>query len=560
MVNLESKKLEDFLKFLIGIFLLLIINNMASRAFFRIDLTEEKRYTIAKPTRELLRNLEDVVTIEVFLAGDLPAGFERFQKSIRETLEEFKSYAGGNLQYQFIDPATAISEKSRNQFMQRLNSKGIQPTNLFATEEGKQIEKLIFPGAIVYYGGQEEGVMLLKGNLAAGSQERLNQSIEGIEYELISTMRSMVMTDKKMVGILKGHGTPSQAGMAGLKNLVRDDYLIRDVALGDTELDKIDVLMVIKPTLRFSESEKYEIDQYLMNGGKIFWLIDALRVSMDSLGGEGSIAAPYDLNLLDMLFQYGIRINNNHIMDLNASAYPVVVGNVGDQPQIRPMPWPYFPLINNFGNHPVTRNLNAIYTQFISTMDTVKATGVTKTPLMFTSQYCKIRQAPYPLNLNQIREGYNPEAFNAGPFTVSYLLDGTFTSLFKNRILPDNIAKESFLTESTNTKMIVVSDGDIAISATNPQTGEAVPLGFDPITQQQFANQDFILNAIAYLIDEDGLITARNKEIKIRPLDKIKVQEGKLKWQLINLALPLVVLILFGVVKLLLRKRKYGRS
>jgi ABC-2 type transport system permease protein len=560
MVNLESKKLEDLLKFLIGLFLILIVNNVASRAFFRIDLTEEKRYTIAKPSRELLRNLDDVVTIEVFLAGDLPAGFDRFQKSIRETLEEFKSYAGSNIQYQFINPTTAISEKSRNQFMQRLNNKGIQPTNLFATEEGKQIEKLIFPGAIIYYGGREEGVMLLKGNLAAGSQERLNQSIEGIEYELIATIRSMVMTEKKMVGILKGHGTPDEVGLAGLKNLLRDDYLIRDVALGNSELKNLDLLMVVKPTLRFNESEKYEIDQYLMNGGKIFWLIDALQVSMDSLGGEGSIAAPYDLNLLDMLFQYGIRVNNNHIMDLNASAYPVVVGNMGDQPQIRPMPWPYFPLINNFGNHPVTRNLNAIYTQFISTIDTVKATGVIKTPLMFTSPYCKTRQAPYPLSLNQIREGYNPETFNTGPFTVSYLLYGTFTSVFKNRILPGKVAKENFLTESTPTKMIVVADGDIAISATNPQSGKALPLGFDPITQQQFANQDFILNAIAYLIDEDGLITARNKEIKIRPLDKIKVQEEKLKWQLINLALPLVVLILFGMGKLLLRKRKYGSS
>ena len=560
MVNLESKKLEDILKFLIGIFLLLILNNLASRAFFRIDLTEEKRYTIAQPTRELLSNLDDVVFIEVFLAGDMPAGFERFQKSIRETLEEFKSYAGTDLQYQFIDPATAISERSRGEFMRRLSQRGIQPTNLFATEEGQQIEKLIFPGAIIYYGGQEQGVMLLKGNLGAGAQERLNQSIEGIEYELIAAIRSLVITEKKMVGILQGQGIPTGSKIAGLKNALRDNYLVREVRLTANELDNLDALLVIKPRERFSEAEKFQLDQYVMQGGRVMWLIDAVQVSMDSLGGEGSIAAPYDLNLTDMLFEYGVRINDNNVMDLNAGAYPVVVGNVGDQPQIRPMPWPYFPLINNFGNHAITRNLNAVYTQFINTIDTVKAEEVKKTPLMFTSPYCKLRTAPYPVSLNQIREGFTPESFNAGPFTVGYLLEGNFTSVFKNRILPAEADKDGFLPDGQASKMIVVADGDLAISLQNPQTGEAVPLGFDPITEQQFANQDFLLNAISYLIDEDGLITARNKEIKIRPLDQVKVQEEKLKWQVINLALPMVVLIAFGMIKFIIRKRKYGTN
>jgi gliding-associated putative ABC transporter substrate-binding component GldG len=319
-------------------------------------------------------------------------------------------------------------------------------------------------------------------------------------------------------------------------------------------------MIVAKPTKRFSESEKYLIDQYVMQGGKTFWMIDALQVSMDSLGGEGSIAAPYSLNLTDMLFQYGVRINDNSIMDLNSGAYPVVVGNMGDQPQIRQMPWPYFPLINNYSNHPVTRNLNAIYTQFISTMDTVKAEGVTKTPLMLTSPYCKTRSAPFPVSLNQIREGFQPETFNAGPFAVGYLLEGTFTSVFKNRILPAGVSKSDFTPNGLENKMIVVSDGDIAISVTNPQTGEPVQLGFDPITQQQFANQDFILNGMAYLINEGGLITARSKEIKIRPLDKLKIQDQKLKWQIINLALPLLVLMIFGAIKLFLRKRKYGKA
>ncbi len=560
MVNLDSKKVEDLLKFLIGILLLLIINNLASKSYFRIDLTEEKRYTIAQPTRQLLQDLEDVVFVEVFLAGDLPAGFERFQKSIRETLEEFKSYAGSNIQYQFIDPSTAISERSRAEFMNRLSDKGIQPTNLFATEEGKQIEKLIFPGAIIYYGGQEQGVMLLKGNLAAGAQERLNQSIEGIEYELISAIRSLVVTEKKVVGILQGQGTPSGARLAGLKEALRENYLVREVQLGRNDLNTLDALVVVKPTEKFSESEKYHIDQYVMQGGKTMWLIDAVQVSMDSLAGESSIAAPYDLNLTDMLFEYGVRINENSVMDLNAGAYPVVVGNVGDQPQIRPMPWPYFPLINNFGNHSITRNLNAVYTQFISTIDTVKAEGISKTPLMFTSSYCKIRTTPYPVSLNQIREGFEPETFNAGPFTVGYLLEGKFTSVFKNRILPAEVNRGEFLPDGETSKMVVVADGDIAISLINPQTGEPVTLGFDPITEQQFANQDFLLNAVAFLTDEDGLITARNKEIKIRPLDQVKVQEEKLKWQIINLVLPLLVLIVFGVVKIVVRKNKYGKN
>ena len=559
MVKLDSKRFEDILKFLIGLVLIILINNLANRAFFRIDLTEEKRYSISDATKELLQNLDDVVFVEVYLEGDLPAGFERFQKGIRETLEEFRLYADNKIQYKFIDPLLAVGEKARNEFMVRLNNKGIQPTNLYATEDGKRIEKLIFPGAIVYYGGQETGVMLLKGSQSGSSQERLNQSIEGIEYELASAIRNLASYNKKRIALIKGQGELDSIEIEGLKSSLREYYEVNDVILPEESLNNFDAMILAKPTKAFSEQAKYKMDQFIMNGGKSIFLLDAVNIVMDSIGGKGTVAYPYNLDLTDQLFSYGIRLNNTLIQDMNAALYPVVVGRMGDQPQIRPLPWPYFPLINNYTDHPIVRNLDASYLQFVSTLDTVKASGIKKTPLMYTSPYSRIIETPVNISLNEIRNGLEPDNFTAGPQAVGFLLEGSFTSLYSNRFLPANVDKLNFTEIGEPTKIVVVSDGDLVQNAVNRQTGRPFPLGFDPISENTFANKDFIINALAYLLEDDGIITARNKEVKIRPLDKVKIQDQKLFWQIANLGLPVVLVIIFGVVKYYIRKKKYTK-
>lgn len=559
MVSSRNRKLEDLLKFGIGIAAIILLNILAGKTFYRFDLTEEKRYSISDATKRMLENLEDVVYVDVYLeGGDFPAGFKRLQRSIKETLDEFRVYAGDNLQYNFIDPAQATSAKARNEFFMELANKGIQPTNLFATENGKKTEKMIFPGAIVAYGGKESGVMLLKGNKVASPEEILNQSIENVEYELASAIRKMSNTERKKVALIKGYGQLDSIHIAGVNNALLEQYDVYKVDLSKKEqIGNYDAAIFIKPQERFSETDKYKIDQYIMNGGKALFFVDALRVNMDSAGNTGTFAMPYDLNLDDQLFRYGVRISKDYVLDLNSGAYPVVTGNMGTQPQIQLLPWPFFPVLNNYSRHPVVKNMDAVYARFISSIDTVKAEGVKKTPLIFTSAYSKKVASPVKVSFNDLRKDINPDHFNAGALPVAYLLEGRFNSLYKNRILPEGVNKDHYQEKSVETKVLVVSDGDFLKNEINFKNGQPFPLGYEPFMQQNFANEEFLLNILSYMIDEHGLITSRAKEVMIRPLDKIKIKEQKLKWQVINMVLPVVLIIIYGLVRYFLRRKKY---
>lgn len=541
----------------IGLLVIGLLNILAGQYFFRIDLTEEKRYTITDATKETLRGLEDVVYIDVYLEGDFPAGFKRLQNAIRERLEEFRVYGGNNIQFKFVDPSQAENAKARNEFYLTLADKGIQPTNLFATEDGKKIEKLIFPGAIVAYEGEESAVMLLKGNQSATPEERLNQSIEGIEYEIIAAIRKLSVTTKKKVALIEGQGELDSMHIAGMTNMLLQNYEVFHVNLPQKEsLEAYDAIVVAKPDTTFTEADKYKIDQFIMQGGKALFFIDAMRVNMDSAGENGTYAFPLSLNLEDMFFRYGVRINNNLLQDLNAGAHPVVTGFLGDQPQIRLLPWPFYPIINYFGQHPIVKNLDAVYTRFVSSIDTVKADGIRKTPLLYTSKYSRTLAAPVRVNLNDLRDVV-PENFQNGPFPVAYLLEGAFSSLYKNRILPQGINKAEFRAEGVPSKILVIADGDFIKNDVNPQNLSPYELGYDPYMQVSFANKDLLMNAMSYFLDDAGIISARTKEIKIRPLDKLKLNQDKLKWQLINLILPVVIVLLYGIGRYYYRKRKF---
>lgn len=557
MVNLKSRKLESFLRFFIGVVAVVLLNILASAYFYRFDLTEEGRYSIKEPTKEMLRELDDVVYVEVYLDGELNAGFKRLQRSIRETLEEFRVYSGDNIQYTFNDPSAAMSEKARGEFMRALMAKGIQPTNIIDEQNGNRVEKLVFPGAIVSYGGAEAGVMLLKGNKAATAEEKLNQSIEGIEYELASAIRGLTSLERKKIALVKGHNELDSLEMASFATALADLYDLGIENLQTTPKE-YDALIIAKPTKAFSESEKYHLDQYLMNGGKVLMLVDKLQANMDSASAAFNYAFPYNLNINDQLFKYGVRINSDLIMDNNAAGYPVVVGNIGDQPQIKLQNWPFYPVINRFSDHAITRNMDAVLLRFGSTMDTIKSPGVTKTPLMFTSQYTRVVSAPVNVSVQDLRANMSAEKFNQQHLPTAYLLEGKFESLYKNRFKPENVDDSNFIESAeTGAKLLVVSDGDIARNEINTRTNSPQPLGFYPFSQNTFANQDFLMNAIAYLIDDEGIITARNKEIKIRPLNKVKISSEKTKWQIINMVVPVLLLVVYGVVRFYWRKKKY---
>jgi len=556
----NSKKTGDLLLLANGIALVVLLNSLAALYFFRIDLTEEKRYTIKPQTKELLRNLEDEVFIEVFLEGDLNPGFKRFQKSVSETLEEFRIYSHNKVKFVFTNPAQAQGQKARNEFMADLAAKGITPMNVIENENGQRVEKFVFPGALVSYEGFETGVMLLKGNRAQNAQEVLNQSIEGTEYELANAIYKLSNNNRKKIGLLRGHGELDSLQIASFNNSLLEQYDVFRVDLSKKQkVDGYQLLIVAKPKSAFSESDKYKLDQYIMHGGKVLFLLDRLEANMDSASREDYFAFPYNLNLDDQLFKYGVRINPDLIEDRVSGKYPVVIGKADNRPQIMQLDWPFFPLVNQYADHPITRNLDASMTKFVSSIDTVKAIDVKKIPLLFSSPYSRKMVAPVKVGVDDLRRQLKEGDFNDGKIPLAYLLEGKFTSLYKNRFKPDGVDAADFLEQSLSTKIIVVADGDIVRNDVNPRDGQPQQLGYDPFTKYTFANQDLLMNMVAYLTDEGGLINARNKEVKIRPLDKEKIKTERSFWQVINIGLPLLVLLTFGIGRTYFRKIKYSR-
>lgn len=557
-MNVSSYKTGLILNIAIGLAVMLLLLQVTSRYSVRLDLTEEKRYTIGEPTKNLLRRLESDVLVEVYLAGEMPSGFVRFQNAIRETLEEFGVYAAINFDYKFIDPAQAQSQRARNQFFQGLIDQGLQPSSINYTKDGNTSQKYVFPGAIIFYQGREIAVNLLAGSRAAAVEEIINQSIEGLEYSFANALQQLTETSRKRVGLITGHSEPDSLQLAALTNLVLTKYDLYKLNLPKrtSPITGYDLLLVTKPTQPFSEQEKYLLDQYIMKGGKVAFFLDALKVNMNEASGDGTVAVPYETNLNDLLFKYGVRINQNYVTDLNCGDFPVVAGNIGDQPQISMLPWPYFPIISNYGPHPVVKGMDAVLLRFASTIDTVKAEGVRKTPLLYTSDHTKVLGAPVTVSFNDLRSDLLPEKFQGGPKVAGYLLEGNFTSLYKNRFPPRGFSRDELIAEGHQSKLVVIADGDLIRNELELEKGNPLALGVDPYSKTTYANEMLVMNLMDYLMDEDGLIETRAKEVKIRPLDRVKVRQERTKWQVINLVVPIVLLVLFGMVKIGWRKRQ----
>lgn len=558
MVSLKTKRAGDVLLLINGIVLIVLINLLSSKFFFRLDLTEEKRFQIKDQTKEMLSKLDEEVFIEVYLEGELNSDFRRFRNSIRETLEEFRIHSDNKVQFVFTNPAAAQSEKAQNEFMAELAAKGIQPTRVIDNTDNQRSEKLIFPGAVVSYGSAELGVHLLKGNKASAQVEEINQSIEGVEYELANAIQKLSNDSPSKIGWITGHEELDGIAAYSFQTAISENHTFQTVRLGEKSMRECDALVIAKPVKAFSELEKFHLDQFIMNGGKVLFLLDRLDANMDSVSQKAYLAFPYDVKLDDQLFKYGIRINMDLVQDRSSGKYPIVTGQSGTRPQIQLIDWPFFPLINQYGKHPITNNLDAVILKFASSIDTVKAPGIRKTPLLITSQLSRTLTAPVNVSIQDLFDESTPKDFSKQHVPVAYLLEGKFTSLYKNRFLPEGADQKSFVAEGKESKIIVVSDGDLAANVVNPRTRQPQALGFDPFTNTTFASRDLLLNMLAHLTNENGIIQVRSKEIKIRPLDKDKVASERTMWQLINIGLPLIAIVLFGVVRSFIRKKQYA--
>jgi ABC-2 type transport system permease protein len=554
---------NKFVQTLLVIGGIVLLNIIASFVFFRLDLTEEKRYSLSNATKSLLENLAEKdsadVFVKVYLDGDeLPAGFERLKRAVTETLEEFKVYGGTNIDYKFVNPNAESDTKKREAFYMELAKKGMNPTQIVDNKNGRQVETIIFPHALVSVNGKEVPVLLLKGTQGNSAEEKLNQSYENVEYELATAIRKLTLRERKKIGVLVEFTKLKPFNFSDLIASLQERYDLFIIdAKSSPSFQGLDAMILPKPDLPVDDSTKYKIDQYVMGGGKMLFFVDGLK--LDSVNLEGNYAQPLDVNLTDLFFKYGVRVNSNIIKDAGSCAkIPMVVGDLGDKPNIQPVPFRYFPLINNFGKSLIVNNLDLVFTRYVASIDTVKAEGIIKTPLLMTSPYTKVLNAPAFVTFNEARTEADQAEYQAGVKTIAYLLEGKFESLYKNRLLPSDPNYKFFKAESLPTKIIVCSDGDLIVNEISPKTGNPLPLGYDKVSKHTFGNKDFMMNTIDYLIDENGVIQARGKEVKLRPLDKIKVRDERTFWQVLNIVLPVGLVLIFGFMLQWWRKENMG--
>jgi len=583
MKKVKQYKRNNILQLVYGLVIIIALNIIGQYVYTRLDLTSEKRYSLSPATKEMLRNLDEYVFFKVYLEGDFPAGFKRLRNETREMLSEFRAYSK-YIEFEFVNPSESDDEKERNDVYQLLTEKGLQPTNVRFDDKGSSSEQLIFPGAIVNYLNKEATVELLQNQLGMPPEEVLNNSIENLEFSLANVIRQLTVEKRPNVAFIEGHGELSKIETADIGNELSEYYNVTRVAINGqlnslTDFNtydssgrviirnKFDAIIVAKPDSAFSEKDKFIIDQYLMRGGKILWLIDPVYATMDSLQkSRTTLGFGLDLNLTDMFFKYGVRMNQELLMDLNARPIPIVTGMVGDQPKQEFLPWYYFPVVTAVGNNPIVHNLNSVMTTFSGTLDTISSAKVRKTPLLASSDYTRVSKAPALIDL-QITNNFpnSPKwnrfasTFNLPPKMVAVLVEGQFKSLYANRIPPQLANNDSigFKTVSKETAQIFVSDGDIIKNQLEYSKGYPLPLGFDQFTRQTFGNKDFILNALNYLIDQNGLISIRSREIKIRLLDKNKMNNQMLLIKALNVAVPILIVLLFAVILQWRRKRKF---
>lgn len=573
MVN--SARIRDLLQLLIVVGIIVSLNVLGSFFFARFDLTSEKRYTLTDTSKQLLRSLDDVVFVKVYLDGDMPAGFRRLRDRTRETLDEFRAYSGNRIDYIFINPADEADEKSRNDLYRQLAKQGIAPTNIQIKGKDKVEQKLLFPGAILTYKGREISLQLLKSRIGAAPEQMLNSSVEDLEYEITNAIRKAASDRSEAIAFIEGHNELPARKVADMAKQLAEYYRVDRVTLngqvnslaervqtdGEAKVKlKYKAIIIAKPDSTFSDRDQFIIDQYVMHGGRVLWLMEPVFCNMDSLQyAPSTLALPISVHLEEMLFKYGVRVNTDLIQDARCASIPGPSGYVGNQLQWALQPWVYFPVIIPQGEHPIVRNLNGIKLEFASSIDTISVPNVRKTVLLSTSERSRALRTPVKVSLETMLQEPRPEQFNMRNLPVAVLLEGAFTSVFKNRLPPQirDSREMAYREQGAESKMIVVSDGDIIRNHVNPD-GTYLPVGFDRFTQQLYGNGKFLLNAVNYLCDDVGMTSIRSRALEIRLLDRKRIEAERNAWQVLNVALPVVLLALFGALYAYLRRRRYA--
>jgi len=558
-----SQRKRDIGHLILVLLIICGLNFLFSYFFFRIDFTKEKRYTLSPITKNIVSHLPGTIQVIVYLDGDLPAGFKNLKNATSDMLADFKAYSSTNFRTSFVNPLVGDS-KTQEIVLHELAANGIEPTNLSVKTEDGITQKQIFPQALIKYQDKQVVINLLQTRSGLSPEEVLNNSIQNLEYAFASALKKVISGGKPRIGFTEGHNELTDLQLNDAMKSLADGYEVGRIdlrAVSFAGLDKLKMLVIPKPDKPFSEVEKYKIDYFVMHGGRVFWAIDNVSADLDSLRDGGKqYAFGKSLNLDDLLFKYGIRINADLIADMNCAQIPIRVGSIGGQAQLQLVPWLFYPIFVPISTHPLVKNLDGIRGEFANTLDTITTKDVHKEIILTASPFSKKLSAPTLLSLQMVEEEPDPKTFRNRPMPVGLLLEGSFDSDFKNRPVPEGISEGvNIPSKSKKTKMVVVSDGDILKNQVSNTDGSPFPLGYDRYTHQQYGNKNFLLNIADYLTDDSGLMQLRNKEIKLRMLDRARIRTEKMKWQIFNISFPLFLLVIFVIFQKYYRKQKYTR-
>ncbi|OAB26935.1 protein involved in gliding motility GldG [Flavobacterium fryxellicola] len=561
---MTTSKKNNLKSVLIILAIVLVLNALGSSFFHRFDLTNDKRYTLSPTSLNIVKQVQNPLYIKVYMQGDLPAEFKRLQQETKQLLEEFQAY-NNNIVFEFVDPLE--NQDDSMDTIKELYRKGLTPINITVDDKGKQSQAMVFPWAIAVYDNKEVNIPLLKNIMGASTTQKVIGSVQHLEYSIAEGLNKITKAKQKKIAVIKGNGELQDVLMAKFLLQVRESYFIGPFTLdsvaknpiGSLEtLKKYDLAVIAKPTETFTDEEKQVLDQYIMNGGKTLWLLDQVSVEMDSLynASGATLAYPRDLNLNDLFFKYGIRINPDLVKDEQGSPIKLATGEQGSATQYQEFNWKFAPQVYPNSSHPIVKNLGGIKFDFANPIDTLK-NGIKKTILLHSSQYSKKVGTPAEINLNSVAEETSPNDYlNKGNIPLSVLLEGSFQSMFENRVLP--FEQKTFQGTGKENKMIVISDGDL-IKNQLDKNFQPVELGYDQRSGNLYDNKDFLINCVNYLLDDNGLINIRSKDLDLPLLDKEKVYENYSRTQLLTIGLPLLILALFGILFTYLRKRKYSR-
>jgi ABC-2 type transport system permease protein len=577
----KNNKRSDLANWGLGLVLLVLVNVASQFLFTRFDLTSEKRYTLSDATKEMLGELDDLVYFQVYLEGDFPQGsgdYKRLRDETRIMLDEFRAYAGDKIQYEFVDPGENPDPKARNAYQKQLFEKGLIPhPESFTDDNGAQVTQLLFPWAVASYKARTTNVPLLGSSQPKPNEVILNHAVEALEYELTNAIRKLQMVRKPKIAILQGHGEPDSLHLEdfvkGLREYYEVDFVtihnnlgaLRDTVQDSTQIvNKYSAIILDSPDSAFSPMELFMLDQFVLYGGNAMFLVDPVYTSMDSLSLTGRTAGLYqELGVQDLIYRYGARLNGDLVEDLYCTS--VMIPVTGPQMQFIPVPWYFSPTILPQEKHPIVRNLDRIKFDFVSTIDTVETSpGIKKTILVKSSDKSRFIRTPIPISLKMAMQEREPRSFNKPNLPVAVLLEGSFESYYKSKFLPEEIKKSKIIGYKERSvkpsKLIVIGDGDVA---RNPvYQGRSLPLGYDLLNRRNpefYANKIFLLNCMNYLFDDKGLLSLRSREVTLRVLDRGKIKDHRLRWQLVNTIGPVLLVVILGLVLTTLRRRKYGR-